>query len=849
MKKNWRITTFLLMFALSMNSCLKGQREELQVSIYSIEIDAVQSTPYTMEITANCLWTIECPVTWLNISPLKALGDRTIEVHASPNTSLTARQTSFFVIGEKGSRQEVKVMQKGETPTIVIKEPDRTLSAKGEEIAVEVSANVEFDITSDVIWITKTGTKAITNSNYYFKVDQNTSLSGRTGKVTFTQKNGSVKQVLTINQQGEAPDILLSKNSLTFNAEGGMDGVEVTANIPWIATPSKSWVRIVETKAMEKSSCLFSVEVNTRAEQRDAVIIFSREGAVDLNRMLNITQLPAAHVIKCTPEAQLNLTAAGSGTNQKYTITVSANFSWSVDYSKTASWVTDVIFDETTCSFRTSANVDVADRTTQIVFTQVNGTFTKTYTITQRGADPQINILPATISPLPNTGGSDFLFIKANVPWEFSVDQLWLQVERGTISSGGEVTDYLRYTAPKNTNSTTRSAKISLVSERLTRNVTITQEAGVAQLTVSVHTISAPAIETTREIKVTSNVAWTASTSVDWIQLKKAPATKGELGDSVFLATITKNSSLASRQAVINIKQTNGNLREEIEVVQEGAEPAISFNASKTTISGTGDELSIIVSANFPVAYAGVDKNWVRVKTDSIKGYRYNFTIDPTDLTTHRTADITFKNISGALVFTQKYTLVQKGATISVADSLILFDLYRGLSGAVWKDKWILSNPVTTWAGITLSQVISGERRVTEISLPSSYLLGLLEGGFVVSRVALERLTYLQKLDLSGNFGLSGGLPVDLYKLQYLKELNLSNCSFNNVSGRNIPAEWGGITDGNRHFSLLTLLKLNGNMLSGTIPVAVRDHPYWSLYWNPDVNIRPQQGGLFLTVP
>jgi len=222
----------------------------------------------------------------------------------------------------------------------------------------------------------------------------------------------------------------------------------------------------------------------------------------------------------------------------------------------------------------------------------------------------------------------------------------------------------------------------------------------------------------------------------------------------------------------------------------------------------------------------------------------------------YRTAEVSFKNKDGN--FTFSYTVVQKGATISRADSLVLIRLYTGLSGPVWRDKWTLSRPVSEWWGVTLSDVITsadpvgkaGELLVTGISLPSNSLLGVLEGGIIIDRIPFEELTYLQQLDLSNNIGLSGRLPENLSKLRYLKELNLSYCTFtNSSSGANIPAEWGGMLDATtRCFSLVTVLKLNQNNLSGTIPSAIRNHINWN-EWSALTNILPQRSGVVLTLP
>jgi len=325
--------------------------------------------------------------------------------------------------------------------------------------------------------------------------------------------------------------------------------------------------------------------------------------------------------------------------------------------------------------------------------------------------------------------------------------------------------------------------------------------------------------------------------------------------------TVSRNNSLSPRTGTIVLRQVGGTHTDVVEVTQAGTVPSLTVIPSSTSIKGTGDlNLTLTVSANFKVVCSGSDRGWA-VKTDSLgvlgSGSRsYKFVVAPTDLSIPREARVTFKSMDGEVPFTQTYTITQQGATVMPADSSILVMLYNALSGIVWRDRWILSTPVSGWSGITLSTIITnkGERRVEGISLSGVGLFGKLENGIVVKRVPLEDLDGLRKLDLSNNLGLGGELPVNLYKIKQLRELDLSRCTFVNAedgSGRNIPAEWGGMhPDGGRCFSDLSMLRLYSNSLSGEVPLAVYKHPNWNDYWNPTAYILPQRyPGVNLTTP
>ena len=861
----------LLIPAFCLFGCIKGEKETLKIpsSSYSIEFNASQSQPFILSIEANFLWAIECPDDWVFFSPSKASGDRDVEVTVRPNTSLDPRRTSFYIVGEH-VRERINVVQKGESPDIVLRSNSRTVNATGGEFEVILDTNIEVDVTSNVAWIKRNvsnATKLMGQYSFFFSVEQNTGLDQRTGTITFKQRNGQVSQVYTVTQIGETPEIVVSQNTLAFDAEGGVKGVEVTSNVPLKITidPAKTWVQTTDgigTKLMETSTYFFLVEENPRAELREATVVISREGSTELNRILTITQAAAVPAISVTPEAFENISAAGTGTPStlRHTINVDANFLWSVDFSETASWVTDIDFDATKCTFRVSPNETVSERATQIVFKQIDGTFSKAYRISQTGAEAQISLL-YSVPDIKAVPEPIFIFVSANVPWQFYCDQTWLEVSRG-VASG---TEYLRCEATENTRRTPREAKITLVSDKTSLTVTVRQLAGDPQIYLSVTSMMVPPEESTTELTVTSNVGWTYTKDpmAYWIEVVPGPVSPtGAYGDSTILVKAAKNSEITPRSAKVTIRPTDpalasiAGLTKEVMVNQQGAEHAYTISPSSNNMSvlvgGLGGDLTVMIEANFKVEFKGADQLWVEYTGTSADSTRFYFTVKPVNTPAARESILTFqdKHNTG-----YKFPAIihQKGATVSSADSLVLVKLYSGLSGLLWRDKWTLTDPVSEWKGVTLSDVIqsasaigkAGERLVMGISLPNNLLVGMLEGG-LLPRIPLEELLGLQILNLSGNLGLSGELPVNLSKLSGMRELDLSNCSFVNASsGRNVPKEWGLPA-----FPNLVTLKLYNNQLKGEIPSEISEDPRFGdlSLWNGAVNILRQRGG-DLTVP
>ncbi len=133
------------------------------------------------------------------------------------------------------------------------------------------------------------------------------------------------------------------------------------------------------------------------------------------------------------------------------------------------------------------------------------------------------------------------------------------------------------------------------------------------------------------------------------------------------------------------------------------------------------------------------------------------------------------------------------------SDSLALVALYNSSNGPNWTNTWDLSQPVSTWYGVSLSLDACN---VVELNIQSNQLSGSLPS-------ELGNLTELTYLNLQAN-QLSGTIPMEIGSLSKLTLLNFAS---NQLSGT-IPIEISNLSN-------LNVLELSANQLSGTIPMEI----------------------------
>ncbi|CAB9508318.1 LRR receptor-like serine threonine-protein kinase At4g08850 [Seminavis robusta] len=125
----------------------------------------------------------------------------------------------------------------------------------------------------------------------------------------------------------------------------------------------------------------------------------------------------------------------------------------------------------------------------------------------------------------------------------------------------------------------------------------------------------------------------------------------------------------------------------------------------------------------------------------------------------------------------------------------------------IWGDQWLSASHECKWAGIICEAVESEERTVVELRLYWNDLNGPLPW-------EITRLPLLRFLRLNNNM-LTGALPTGLFSKKAGVALESLALYSNQFSGT-IPAEWvASLLEGS---GKLTLLTLNRNTLTGTIP-------------------------------
>ena len=187
------ITACLLLFSCEKETVLRVDQTALSYA------DAAGSQ--TVTLTANKPWTAKADQSWCKISPSGGEGAASskITITCDANTTYDARNcTVTFTCAELS--KAVSVSQ-ATNNGLIVSQTSYELTNAAQQVSIEVSTNVEFEVKSDSDWVQYIETKALSSKQIVLNVDENKTVDQREAKVTIKQKNGDLGGTITIRQE------------------------------------------------------------------------------------------------------------------------------------------------------------------------------------------------------------------------------------------------------------------------------------------------------------------------------------------------------------------------------------------------------------------------------------------------------------------------------------------------------------------------------------------------------------------------------------------------------------------------------------------------------------------------
>ena len=523
---------------------------------------AAEDTGFSLELQTNVDYTVSIDADWLEQVTSRGLKTETLTFSCGQNYSTASREAVIRLDSEIGE-QEVKVVQAGRIEDVGdhdfmnVSPPSLSLASDAASFTISVSTNVDYQVASNVDWITATVSGTTNASSVTFDVKANEGATAREGIITFTSSDGSMVRTVTVTQAGkEIPQLDISPAMFTLTSEEASIEVAVEANVKYTVSSSAVWLVSPVSGLTESNSLAFDVAANEETTVREATLTFTSEDG-SITRTVTVTQAGKEAVSLSVSPTSFNLSNEATSVN----VSIEANTKYTV--SSSAVWLVSPVSgltESNSLAFDVAANEETSVREATLTFTSEDGSITRTVTVTQAGKEAvSLNVSPASFD-LSNEATSVNVSIEANTKYTVSSSAVWLV----SPVSGLTESNSLAFDVAANEETSVREATLTFTSEdgSITRTVTVTQAGKELYLNVTPLRIDASAEGGTYPLTISTN-AGEPNVNLNgnaWMSLQS-----GNL-------VIAANTDRTERKGSITV--TAGELSRTIEVVQAGKQPS-----------------------------------------------------------------------------------------------------------------------------------------------------------------------------------------------------------------------------------------------------------------------------------
>ena len=577
------------------------EKEVLLLSEDMVEVGALGGTvDVQLQSSVSYICKPVTEYTWVSEITSRAVSTHTLHFAVQPNDTYDMREARFVFIDETESISDTLTIRQYAADEILVPSDPIICEPESGTFSFEVSANISYDVTTDVSWLKQVVGRGMERSTLHFSVEENTGSAMREGNIILS--GNGVERTVKVMQKGkeEAPYLIVSQEHFNILPEGGTVRFTVKANVPYRVNTDADWM--VQAVSGSSDEIVFTVSANESTSSREATITVTSEDG-NLVRTVQVVQEGEAVYLDVSPSF-LSLTSSSQTislqveTNTHYRL--SSDASWLVcDMTGLGNWSNP--------SFTVSANELTSSREATITVTSENGSLVRIAQVAQKGEAVYLDVSPSFLS-LTSSSQTISLQVETNTRYRLSSDASWLVCDMTGLGNWSNPS----FTVSANESTSSREATITVTSEdgSLVRTVQVVQKGEAVYLDVSPSSLSPLTSNSqTISLQVETNTRYRLSSDASWLVCDMTGL--GNWSNPSF--TVSVNESTSSREATITVTSEDGSLVRTVQVVQKGEAVYLDVSPSNISATAEGGKFTFTVNSNTQYTFTCSDNSWISV--------------------------------------------------------------------------------------------------------------------------------------------------------------------------------------------------------------------------------------------
>lgn len=265
--------------------------------------------------------------------------------------------------------------------------PSSVSLAGTEEVKINVSANVTWNVSVDASWLHVINTGGTRNGTFTIYADDNTTGNARSTRVHVKADRANVETTVAVTQSASGtpvdnPVLTVSTTRLDFSAAGGDNTFTISSNVSWTVSSDKPWCTTSPQSGSNNGTITVNAIANPDSYSRTATLTITGN-SITRKITVNQEQKPVDYTL--TVDSTSLQFGAGEETKS---ITVTSNDSWTVESNQ--SWCKLSVSSGSsngTVNVTVSENTTASSRSARITFKGTNSGITREVDVTQDQPD------------------------------------------------------------------------------------------------------------------------------------------------------------------------------------------------------------------------------------------------------------------------------------------------------------------------------------------------------------------------------------------------------------------------------------------------------------------------------
>lgn len=513
-------------------------------------------------ITSNTTWEVQENLTYIKVDSLSGVNNGGINITCDSNFSAVTRTGMITIIGKGAVNKTINISQTGVPGFMSVSPNALEFNEAGGKLYFLVKSNTNWTVSESLAHISLNKTTGSNADTVWVTCSPNTTTISKTGQITITGV-GVSSQIVTVNQKGEQPRLVVNPLNLAFTSAAGTKTLTLTSNIPWTISDSAAYLSSNVTTGSNNATITITCNANTSALPRNTTLYIAGTGVSTI--AIPVTQTGATATMSLSP---VSLLFPSIGGEKSFNIT--SNTNWNIidtfsnlkfiPQSGINNGIVKVICDTNFLTSLQSYTIGVSGI----------GLSNKSITISQSGAEEIFSASPATLA-FNAAGGNKTFQISSNTSWALAESGSFLSVD----PAFGEFSKLITVTCDSNYSAIPRKGKITFTGKSdASISVDISQSGVSPVFNVLPDSIIIDSSAAQSAVKIGGNTAWIVTKDSDWFSVN----TFSGSGSYNLLISVTDNQVMQERMGKIQIKSIQADSLKTVFIRQKGKKLQLPTN-------------------------------------------------------------------------------------------------------------------------------------------------------------------------------------------------------------------------------------------------------------------------------